>query len=292
MNTNRALALAAVLPLAILLSSCASTPSASDSASHSEAVAAEHKGDRPQPGLAGALPTADGETFEQEVDYGAPSGMSAKGFIAWPADAEEPRPGVIVIHEWWGLNDNIRQMTRRLASEGYVALAVDLYRGGVGEDAQSARALMREAMQDKPGMRANLVAAHRFLREHAQAPRVGSLGWCFGGSMSLEAALTLGGGLDATVMFYGHPEQDESRLLALQTPVLGLFAGEDRSIPVSAVEQFEATLQRLGREASIHVYAGAQHAFANPSGTRYDAVAAQDAWGKTLDFLQQHLQEK
>ncbi len=290
MNTNRALALAVVLPVALLLISCASTPSASDSAAHAEAVAAEHKGDRPQPALAGDLPSAEGETFEQEVDYGAVSGLSAKGFIAWPADAEEPRPGVIVIHEWWGLNDNIRQMTRQLASEGYVALAVDLYGGGVGEDADGARALMRAAMADKPGLRANLVAAHRFLREHAQAPRVGTLGWCFGGGMSLEAALTLGGALDAAVMFYGHPEQDESRLLALQTPVLGLFAGEDRSIPVSAVEQFEATLLRLGREASIHVYPGAHHAFANPSGTRYDAQAAQDAWGKTLSFLARHLQ--
>jgi carboxymethylenebutenolidase len=180
-------------------------------------------------------------------------------------------------------------MTRRLAGEGYVALAVDLYEGGVAEERGEARRLMQAALARPERILDNLRAAHRFLTQEQGAPRTGSIGWCFGGGWSLQAALALPGELDASVMYYGRVESDPARLAALETPLLGLFGGEDRGIPVEAVRAFERELTALGKPAEIRIYEGADHAFANPSGTRYQPEAAEDAWRRTLEFFRTNL---
>jgi carboxymethylenebutenolidase len=118
---------------------------------------------------------------------------------------------------------------------------------------------------------------------------VASLGWCFGGGWSLNTALLFPADLDAAVIYYGQVTDDEDRLSALDVPILGLFGSEDRGIKVESVRRFEEALERLGKDYEIHVYEGAGHAFANPSGNNYNAGYAEDAWTRTLGFLGAHL---
>jgi carboxymethylenebutenolidase len=246
---------------------------------YADAMAREHAGDRPVAGAASGSPArgVHGETIERN-DF--------RGYLARPEGA--PRAALIVIHEWWGLNDNIREMTRRLAAEGYLALAVDLYGGEVAADAGEARALMSAAMDAPDAIDRQLLAAYAWLREQ-EVGHVGSLGWCFGGALSLRTALLLPDELDAAVIYYGRLVTDAARLAPLTMPILGIFAGQDRGIPVESVLEFETNLQTLGKTAEIVIYDDADHAFANPSGTRYDAEAAEDAWQRTLAFLAEHL---
>jgi carboxymethylenebutenolidase len=283
MQLLRALVLGATLTL--IANACATTDQAQSTV---DRVAAEHAGDKPVPAAAAAGPAAQG-VLTQTVIYGRSDGQPLQGFIAWPEAAEKAVPAVIVIHEWWGLNDNIKEMTRKLAAEGYVALAVDLYGGHVADQPEQARALMHKALSDESAYQNNLRQAYEFLHTSAQAPRIASVGWCFGGGMSLQTALLLPDKLAAAVIYYGMLVQDRDRLARLDVPLLGLFAERDSSIPPADVERFEHTLKDLGKSIDVHIYPGADHAFANPSGTRYDAAAAADAWKRTLAFLHAHL---
>jgi len=252
-------------------------------------MAAEHTADSPTAsGAATADPAAAVE--ETEVSYATVDGKPVRGFLARPAAGADKAPAIIVIHEWWGLNDNIRSMARRLAGEGYTALAVDLYAGRVAEDPQDARRYMGETMEQPGNAEDNLRQAYRYLTSELGASRAGVIGWCFGGGWSLRTALLLPTEIDATVIYYGRLVTDRDQLATLDAPVLGIFGGADQGIPVDTVRQFESALESLDKEASIHVYDGAGHAFANPSGTRYVAAAAEDAWKKTLDFFEENLQ--
>jgi carboxymethylenebutenolidase len=211
------------------------------------------------------------------------------GYFAAPADMFEPLPAVIMIHEWWGLNDNIRAMADRLAAEGYIVFAVDLYAGKVAETPGEARVLMMQAVEDPDAARNNLRAALDFVSNIAGAPRVGSLGWCFGGGWSLNAAQMFPEELDASVIYYGQVTDDEEALGPIGAPILGLFGAEDKGIKVASVEAFRDALERLRKNHEVHIYPGVGHAFANPTGTNFDAAAAEDAWRRTLKFLDLHL---
>ena len=211
------------------------------------------------------------------------------GYFSAPADMFEPLPAVIMIHEWWGLNDNVRAMADRLAGEGYIVFAVDLYGGKTATTPAAARVLMLEAIEDVESGRANIQAAFEFVKNTAGAPKVGSLGWCFGGGWSLTTAHLFPDELDAAVIYYGQVTSDEELLAPVTAPILGLFAAEDTGIKVESVNAFRDALQRLRKEHIVHIYPGVGHAFANPTGRRYDAAAANDAWARTLDFLQEHL---
>ena len=213
------------------------------------------------------------------------------GHFAFPEDMVEPLPAIIVIHEWWGLNDNVRTMADRLAGEGYIVLAVDLFGGEVATTPVEAREKMQKVIENPGQAIDNLRQALAFVDDVAEAPKIATLGWCFGGGWSLNAALEFSGRLDATVIYYGQVTGDTERLAALQSPVLGIFAAEDRGISVDSVRAFEAAMDELGKDGSVHVYPGVGHAFANPTGRNYNAEAAEDAWGKTLEFLRQELVE-
>jgi carboxymethylenebutenolidase len=251
-------------------------------------MAKEHATDQPTPSSAakadGSLPIKS-----QTVQYATVNGRPVNGYLAYPAAAEGGLPAVLVFHEWWGLNDNIKSMANQLAGEGYVALAADLYGGQVATQPEAARSLMEQALKDRDAMGQNLRQAHAFLKEQIKATRVGTIGWCFGGSMSLQEALAVPDGIDATVIYYGFVNGDAKELEPLKAPVLGLFGGADEGIPVETVKAFETTLKALGKSAEIHIYEGASHAFANPSGGNYKADAAADAWQKALAFLAEHL---
>ncbi len=120
--------------------------------------------------------------------------------------------------------------------------------------------------------------------------RIGVIGWCFGGGWSLRAALDMPDSIDATVVYYGHLVTDPAELGKLRAPLIGFFGAEDGSIPIDQVRTFQSTLQKLGKRVEIHVYDGAGHAFANPSGTNYRPEAAEDAWTRTVAFLHRNLQ--
>ena len=257
-------------------------------AANVDAMSREHANDTTEPSPAVEIAPAR-PVVSQMMAYAEYNDELVYGYFSSPADMFEPLPAVIMIHEWWGLNDNIRSMADRLAGEGYIVFAVDLYAGGVAGTPGEARALMMQVVEDPESANENIKAAYRFLSETAGAPRIGSLGWCFGGGWSLNAAMLFPEELDATVIYYGQVTDDVDKLLPISSPILGLFGAEDKGIPVDAVHRFEAALQRLRKNHEIHIYPGADHAFANPTGNAYNAQAAEDAWQKTLDFLDRHL---
>jgi carboxymethylenebutenolidase len=247
-------------------------------------MAREHEDDSPETGIADReAPASQGE----EVVYARLGENEISGYLAHPA--KPAGSAVLVIHEWWGLNDNIRTMARRLADQGHLALAVDLYEGEVASDRGTARKLATRARDHADRGEENMRQALRYLREELGAERVGVIGWCFGGGWSLATALLEPNGIDATVIYYGRLVTDREKLATLASPVLGIFGALDRGIPVETVREFEATLEALGKEAAIHLYEDADHAFANPTGTRYQAEAAEDAWAKTVAFFAEHL---
>ena len=210
---------------------------------------------------------------------------SSIGYLARPL-SEESFPGVIMIHEWWGLNDNIKEMAEKLASHGYVVLAVDLYDGQVATTSEEARKLMMSF--DKNNGIQNMNSAISYLDENYSPPKIGSIGWCFGGGQSLNLALN-NNDMDATVIYYGSLVTDTETLSAINWPVLGIFAELDKGITIDTVHDFENSLNQLGIKNEVVIYPGVDHAFANPSGDRYAPEASQDAWQKTLEFLNANL---
>ena len=269
-----------VVPV-LLLAAC--QPPDDDAAAMRE----QHDGDAPT--ATGATDGAEGlEVTTERVVYATVDGETVTGTLARPADAEPGLPGVVVIHEWWGLNDNVEAMARRLADQGYAALAVDLYGGRVASTPDSAMALMRTAMGDEAAAEDNLRQAHAHLAGRLEAPSVGVVGWCFGGMWSLRTALAVEG-LDAAVVYYGRPVTDADRLATLQTPVLAHFGEADDSIPLDTVAAFRRGLEAGGVPHDVYTYPGAAHAFANPSGQAYQAGAAETAWERTTAFLAEHL---
>ncbi|MEJ2602893.1 MAG: dienelactone hydrolase family protein [Gammaproteobacteria bacterium] len=251
-----------------------------------DAMAREHADDEPVPG--GAAGSSPARVVSEELPYADVAGTLARGYLAAPADASEPLPAVIMIHEWWGLNDNIRAMADRLAAEGYLVLAVDLYGGRVAETAPAARELMQELVEDQSRAEDNLRQAYAFLAQTG-APAIASIGWCLGGHWSLRTALLFPERLDAAVIYYGQVVDDEDVLAPLDVPLLGIFGAEDRGIPVDSVESFRAALDRLGKDFTIEIFPGVGHAFANPSGNNYDPETAGAAWQLTLTFLAHQL---
>ena len=253
-----------------------------------EAMSREHADDTAVPSAAVSEGPAREVTAER-MAYAEVGNEIVYGHFAFPSDMIEPLPAIIMIHEWWGLNDNIRAMAERLAGEGYIVLAVDLFGGDMATDPEAARLLMLRAVEDPAGVSSNIEQAFAFVSETAGAPAVASLGWCFGGGWSLNTAMMFPEQLDAAVIYYGQVTDDEDKLRPVQAPILGFFGDEDQGIKIQSVNRFEEALERLRKSHAIHVYAGAGHAFANPTGNNYNAEYAEDAWAKTLAFLRDTL---
>ncbi len=210
-------------------------------------------------------------------------GKRVSAALALPAVT--PAPAVLLVHEWWGLNDQIKSVAAALAKEGLVALAVDLYDGGVAEAPADAKALMgavdtAEATDTLASWIAWLAADGR------TTGRVGAIGWCFGGGWSLNASLAHP--VDATVIFYGRVDKSDADLAPLHGPVLGHFATRDGWINGDMVGGFEAAMAAAGKSLTVHWYE-ADHAFANPTQARYDAEDAALSWSRTLAFLKANL---
>jgi len=277
-----------LFPIALMLIAAGTTPlSAQQVAVTDEAgrMHALHQHDAPVP--SGAVQPPRAEVVSDTVVYGTVDGKQLTGFRSRPKSAKKDASGIVVVHEWWGLNDNIRAATERLAGEGYVAIAVDLYGGKVATTPDSATALMRAASGNTEGNRANLAAAIDFLRS-AGAKRVGTIGWCFGGRWSLQAGLVGGSKVQAVVMYYGSPITEPTQLQELRAPLLGLFGSQDSGIPVDSVKAMAAVLDSLGKNETVEFF-DAGHGFANPSGRNYNAAAAEAAWKRTTEFYAHYL---
>ena len=211
-----------------------------------------------------------------------------KGYLAQPA-GDGKHPGVILIHEWWGLNDDIRRKADAFAAAGYTALAVDMYEGAVTTKPDEARKLATGVRKNMERAFANLRAAVAWLKSspNVDAARLASVGWCFGGGWSYQVAKN-DLGVATSVIYYGrfNPGDDLSRMRAT---ILGHFAENDRGILVDDVQSFAAKLATLNGEHTVFIYPNTQHGFANPDNPIYDAEAAMLAERRTLEFLDQHL---
>lgn len=227
--------------------------------------------------------------LEQDLPYGEGADGNLVGFLAVPEDAAEPLPGVIVLHEWWGLTEPIREVSRRIAREGYIVLAVDLFGGRTATEVSDAQALLRELVGDPDAVRDNIRQAYQYLERYALAPRIGTVGWDLGGRWSLQTALMMPSALDAAVIFYGSVETDEAVLDSLQMPILGLFGEQDRSIPLRSVQAFRNALGRLGKDSEVRIYSGVDHGFFFPDHANYSPIAADDAWMRTEALLESAL---
>lgn len=200
-----------------------------------------------------------------------------------------PFPALVVIHEWWGLNDWVKEQTEKLAAQGYVALAVDLYRGKTATDASEAHELMRGLPQDR-AIR-DMQAAYEYLatRKDVKSDKIGSIGWCMGGGLSLQLAIHQPR-LAACVVNYGSLPTDPNDIQQIVAPVLGNFGAEDRGITPADVDAFEKAMKATNHRIDVKIYPGAGHAFENPNNTNgYRPEAAADAWTRTIAFLHRAL---
>lgn len=220
-----------------------------------------------------------------EVEIEA-NGSTAKGYLAEP---EGEGPGLVLLGEWWGLDDNTRGLVDRFAQEGFVTLAPDLYHGNTTEEPDEAqKQLMAMNMEEAEK---EMRGAVKYVLDHPKCNgQVGSVGFCAGGGLSVWAAAS-NPQIGAAVTYYyvmPHGKPDFSNINA---PVLGHFGTNDDFIPVDDAKALEAELQEAGVEAAFEYYEGAGHAFANDHdrlGT-YDEGHAKNAWDKTVSFLKKHL---
>jgi carboxymethylenebutenolidase len=218
------------------------------------------------------------------------SGDETVNALLYTPQGKGPFPALVVIHEWWGLNDWVKEEASKLADQGYVVLAIDLYRGKVATTPDEAHEIMRGVPQDRATR--DLLAATSYLRsqKNVDPKRVGSIGWCMGGGYSLDLALN-DPKLKVAVINYGHLATDDATLKKINASILGIFGGQDRGIPPADVNKFEAQLRALGKTAEIHIFPDAGHAFENPNNKQgYRADDAAQAWKLTVDFLAKYLE--
>lgn len=274
----------------VALSACGgpqqgATPDEPDS--YVEAMAREHAGDDDRAAFDVEV-APPGSLVSELAAYHEVDGEPVYGRLVTPQQ-RRPAGAVILIHEWWGLNDNIARSAERLAGEGYVVLALDMSRGQSASTPAEARALMQAAFAEPDELMDNVEAAHAWLTARHSRLQVAVMGYCFGGALTLEAAISLPQLFDAAVVYYGRVTDDETRLRRIDAPVLGIFAEEDGGIAVEDVRAFEEAMRRVDNELDLRIYPGVGHAFANPSGSAYQAEAAAAAWQRTLSFLREHL---
>ena len=211
-----------------------------------------------------------------------------KGYLAKPK-ANGNYPALILIHEWWGLNEDIKKKAEEFAKAGYIALAVDLYNGESTNKPEKARKLAGSVRKDIKGAFANLNAAFDFLKNNPQVDnaRLASVGWCFGGGWSYQIAKN-NLGAKVSVIYYGrfNPEDDLSQMRA---NIIGHFAEKDRGIKLDNVKEFQVKLKTISGDHEVYIYPNTGHGFANPKNPVYDKEAADLAQQRTLEFLEENL---
>jgi carboxymethylenebutenolidase len=227
----------------------------------------------------------------KNVSYQRPDGQNVSAYLAEPS-AGASAPGVVVIQEWWGINDQIKGVADKLAAAGYRALVPDLYRGKVALEAKEAEHLMSELdFGDAAGQ--DIRGAVKHLKSSG-SPTVGVTGFCMGGALTVLSAVNVPEA-DAAVVWYGYPPLEFVDASKIKLPLLGHWATEDSVFPISGVDQLESKLRDASVGFEFHRYE-ARHAFANETADsknlpflKYDPAAAELAWRRTMAFLGQNL---
>ena len=225
------------------------------------------------------------------IEFKRPDGQTVKGYLAEPVD-KATAPGVVVIQEWWGLDDEVKAVADRLAKAGYRALVPDLYRGKLAIEANEAEHLMGNLnFGDAAGQ--DIRGAVQYLKATGSA-KVAVTGFCMGGALTILAACNVPE-LDASIVWYGNPPLEYVKADAISKPMLGHWAMHDEFFPIAGVDQLEQKLKQAGVDYEFHRY-DTKHAFANPKSDarglallKYNAEAAQLAWERTLNFLQKNI---
>ncbi|MEA9604226.1 dienelactone hydrolase family protein [Polynucleobacter sp. JS-JIR-II-c23] len=225
------------------------------------------------------------------IEFKRPDGQTVQGYLAEPVD-KATAPGVVVIQEWWGLDDEVKAVADRLAKAGYRALVPDLYRGKLAIEANEAEHLMGNLnFGDAAGQ--DIRGAVQYLKATGSA-KVAVTGFCMGGALTILAACNVPE-LDASIVWYGNPPLEYVNADAISKPMLGHWAMHDEFFPIAGVDQLEQKLKQAGVDYEFHRY-DTKHAFANPKSDarglallKYNAEAAQLAWERTLNFLQKNI---
>ncbi len=216
------------------------------------------------------------------------NGSNAPGYLAVP-EGVNPAPGVVVIQEWWGLDEHIKDVVRRFAGEGFVALAPDLYRGKVAEEPDEARKLAMELNHDTAIK--DMQGAVNYLVEHPKVmpKKIGIVGFCMGGGLAGQMAFK-GQHVGAVAIFYGgRLRLTDEDAEAVSAPVLAIYGEQDQSIPPETIHTNEEMLQKYHKPHEFVTYPGAPHAFFNDTRAAYRKEAAEDAWKRTLTWFRKYL---
>jgi carboxymethylenebutenolidase len=225
------------------------------------------------------------------VSFNRPDGKSVNGYLAEPAGGGKA-PGIVVIQEWWGLNDQIKGVADKLAKAGYRALVPDLYRGKSTVDAEEATHLMN-GLNFADAASQDIRGAAQYLKKSG-SPKVGVTGFCMGGALTVLSAVNVPE-MDAGVIWYGYPPLEYVDASKIKAPLLGHFGTRDTAFPIGKVDELEKKLRAANVKFEFHRY-NAKHAFANETADskgldmlKYDPKAAEQAWKRTMDFLAKHL---
>lgn len=238
-------------------------------------------------GLLFALAISAAAAESHEVSYR--SGDETVHALLYTPAGEGPFPALVVIHEWWGLNDWVKQQADRYAQLGYVTLAIDLYRGKVATTPDEAHEIMRGVPEDRA--QRDLLAAVQYLSSlnTVNPKRIGAIGWCMGGGYALNLAVA-DPRLRVAVINYGHLASDDATLKKIHASILGIFGGQDRGIPPADVKKFEKQMKALNKKVDIHIFPDAGHAFENPNNQQgYRKDDAEQAEKITEQFLSRNL---
>lgn len=215
---------------------------------------------------------------------------TVSAYFAEP-DGQGPFPALIVIHEWWGLNDWVKKDAEKFADSGYAALAIDLYHGKNTDSPEEARKLSSGVDQEQAST--DLKSAYEYLssRKEVNQNKIGSIGWCMGGGYSLRAAVNLPG-IKACNINYGALITDVSTLKKLNGPVLGIFGEKDQNLTPTKVKAFQDSLNQAGIKNKIIIYPGVGHAFMNPNNSGHNEEITEQAWSEIFTFFDNNLKSR
>ncbi len=219
----------------------------------------------------------------QMIDFPTPDGQQASAYVLAPAHTSDK--ALLVIHEWWGLNDHIKREAEMLFDSlgDVLVMALDIYDGNVATTREKAGEYMQAVKPERA--RAIIQGA---LGQAGSGSKIGTIGWCFGGGWSLKASIMAGNQGAGCVMYYGMPVESAADLGPLKADVLGIFAEKDEWITPEVVQNFEKICDKANKDLEVHSF-DADHAFANPSSPRYVEEAAKKANALALSFLREHL---
>jgi carboxymethylenebutenolidase len=231
------------------------------------------------------------EIQHSDVQYALIKGQLVHGYLSRPVQKQSGAPGLILIHMWWGLNQHMRDLADRLARQGYVVLAVDLFNGRTTRDRDEAAHLVDIADANPNATLSNLEQAVSFMTAQQHVSHLGVVGWSIGGSWAFRIASDLPQAFDALAVFYAAPYTEPSQLAPLRMPMLAFFGGRDPFVPSGVVDKFQWAAGLASATLDIHIYPDASATFDDPDSTAYNAEDAQDAWRQLDVFLDHNLKQ-